>query len=75
MADENLLDIILNPEKGDPKELWNRLGFGGIPSDEQLRLEIEEQILTPKNDLLTRTLDQYQMYARRLDRHFILTET
>ena len=61
MADEKVLDIILHPEKGDPEDLWRQLGFGGIPSNEQLRSEIEEQILIPKNDLFAQSLDQYQM--------------
>jgi hypothetical protein len=61
MADERVLGIILDPKKGDSEDLWRQLGYGGIPSNDQLRSEIEEQVLTPKKELLAQSLDQYQM--------------
>jgi hypothetical protein len=74
MANERVLDIILDPKKGDPEDLWRQLGYGGIPSNDQLRSEIEEQVLTPKKELLAQSLDQYQMCDPCICRHFILTE-
>lgn len=62
MANEKLVDIILNPTKGVSEELRMQLGLGDIPPAEELRSEIEEQILTPKDDLLAQSLDEYQIH-------------
>lgn len=72
MANEEILNIIANPEQGNPKEILHRLGIDGIPSKEQLRAEIEEELLTPKKELLSQWLDEYQMYAHPARMHFIL---
>ncbi|KAG8834790.1 hypothetical protein FRC17_007107 [Serendipita sp. 399] len=61
MADEETLNIILNPSEGHKDALLERIGLDGIPSNEQLRAEIEDLMLTPKQDLLTKSLDHYQI--------------
>jgi hypothetical protein len=61
MADEDILNTIINPERGDPKDILQRLGLDGVPSKEQLRAEIEDELLTPKKELLSQWLDEYQM--------------
>lgn len=74
MANEDVLNTIIDPERGDPKDILQQLGLDGVPSKEQLRAEIEDELLTPKKELLSQWLDQYQMYAPLKQMHFILTE-
>jgi antiviral helicase SKI2 len=74
MANEDVLNAILNPERGDPKYILQQLGLDGVPSKERLRAEIEDELLTPKKELLSQWLDEYQMYVTPKRMHFVLTE-
>ncbi|KAG8836698.1 hypothetical protein FRC18_010845 [Serendipita sp. 400] len=74
MADEETLNIILDPSKGHGETLLERIGLNAIPSNEQLRAEIEDLMLTPKQDLLTNSLDQYQInWSHSLDVNDLFT--
>jgi hypothetical protein len=66
MADEETLSTILGLKKGNPSEFLQQLGLNGVPSNEQLQEEIEEEILVPKTETVSQLLDQFQMYDLRV---------
>lgn len=74
MADAETLDIITHPERGDAQELLHRLGLDGIPSQEELRTEIEDELLIPRKDLVNNLLDESQMYVSLVRKHFVLID-
>jgi antiviral helicase SKI2 len=61
MADEEILDAILNPQPENGSILLERMRLGTAPSQEQVHREIEEKLLLPKNRLPEHWLPAYQM--------------
>jgi antiviral helicase SKI2 len=65
MADEGVLDAILNPDPENTVALLDRLGLGGAPSEEEVHREIEEKLLLPKDRLPDHWLPSYQMCVHK----------
>jgi antiviral helicase SKI2 len=61
MADEEILDAILNPDPENGPILLERLGLGVAPSRGRVHQAIEEKLLLPQTRLPEHWLPAYQM--------------
>jgi antiviral helicase SKI2 len=61
MSESKLAENIAHPNIDNSDELLHVLGFGGLPSREQVHQEIDQKLLQPQDRLPPHWLPLYQM--------------
>ncbi|CAG7851695.1 DExH-box ATP-dependent RNA helicase DExH11 {ECO:0000305}; AltName: Full=AtHELPS {ECO:0000303/PubMed:21535471}; AltName: Full=Protein SKI2 homolog {ECO:0000303/PubMed:22511887}; Short=AtSKI2 {ECO:0000303/PubMed:22511887} [Serendipita indica DSM 11827] len=62
MTDRETISAIDNPQKEDANAFLAQLGLDALPSAEQLRSELEDELLKPKCNFISQRVDQYQIH-------------